>query len=288
MAGLGQLGRLPAEIRQEIYTLVLKYDSLIPIEMWSESQPVSLDLHKCYENKTVYASWTWSWHSVRPSALLKASKRLKDEAAPVLYGSNIFIFRNTEHLYFFLRQSPEMSQYLRHIMIAMLPILENVFLKKAGLALVVAKNLRRLEISHVDFCRMTDFADAAEKLDEDIKILVENFLPMLQSLQANIKAADVDVNILDITTIFLPPCNRPRLVSYPWARTPRSRNGSVISTNGRHLQLLNFEGRFIRYGVLMKYPDFCNCPSASAEAVNDDFNRKLRAEIAKRLNMIND
>lgn len=167
MSALGQLGKLPVELRKEIFTLCLQETEQIQIERWSKHEVIRAGYGERYYYHGYYRARRWIPIPNGPVALLKVSKEIKDEAAPVFYGSNVFNFKSSVVLEDFLKRSPEMAQYLRHIKVAGPPIFEQDSLKRAAKALVAAKNLRRLEFSHVDFCHYRD-----ENTWHDLKVLV--------------------------------------------------------------------------------------------------------------------
>lgn len=68
-------------------------------------------------------------------------------------------------------------------------------------ALCSAKNLRRLEIPHIDFCWSPEVLDGEDRPGKYIAVVVNDFLPLLQSLRTAIRDSNVRTDILDVIKI---------------------------------------------------------------------------------------
>lgn len=275
MSSLGHLGKLPLEICKEIYALLFRDTELILIDRSTHRKPRRSRLSLKHFNG-----------DDNPVALLKACRQLKEEAAPVLNDSNIFIFALDWFLKLFLERSPQMSQHLRCIKIEQNCVDKGLFLRTAT-PLIAARVLRQLKSAHDDFCfDSPESPKAQNRVNRDIASLVNNCLPLLRSLQAGIRETNVKTDILGLIEISLEPCaNRdehghhlhdPSGWTYaagfpdvPWTKEPQPR-------------------RLFRYGNQAGDNAYCACICADAEANNDKLNQRLRAEVAKQLGLLVD
>ncbi|KAM7208524.1 hypothetical protein V8F20_001205 [Naviculisporaceae sp. PSN 640] len=97
--------RLPAEIRLMIYRHLLVQDqgAIVPREDWGP-----------LEWGVVLSNTNYSLHPYRTFTLCK---RIYGEAAPVLYGENIFAFQDTASMEFFLENiGPHNSANIRNVL----------------------------------------------------------------------------------------------------------------------------------------------------------------------------
>lgn len=104
--GLGLFAELPPEIRAEIWTLTLITDRPIKIDRHKNESPS----RKWYDAYLLSSKLDTLGHQVFPSVnLIRASKALNIEAAPVLYYNNRFIFPDTHVLETFFDKIGEMA-----------------------------------------------------------------------------------------------------------------------------------------------------------------------------------
>ncbi|KAM0712372.1 hypothetical protein Q7P37_011467 [Cladosporium fusiforme] len=109
MAGLGVLGRLPPELRNEIFAHVLVEEGFTGLSSWQGGPTCYTNKHPNYNKKRQVVvthhhrnhkmrDHEWKhrkWVPAEPSkvVLLRVSKQLHAETAPILYGKNSFILR---------------------------------------------------------------------------------------------------------------------------------------------------------------------------------------------------
>lgn len=105
MADAGDLGKLPPEIRKEIYTYLLAESDTIAITTFLRAKRK----HK-YDTAALQLRGTKS-----SSEVLRVNKLIHEEAAQVLYGCNKFEFHNAVPLYHFLEQIGDAKSHLRHV-----------------------------------------------------------------------------------------------------------------------------------------------------------------------------
>ena len=140
MADAGDLGKLPPEIRKEIYTYLLVENETIPIKR------LLRDKRERKSGTVALQSWTG-----RSSGVLRVNKLISEEAAQVLYGYNKIEFLNAGALRHFLEQIGDAKRHLRHVAIYQDGI---IFMKswnsmKQSIQMLAsAKALRTLEVSH--------------------------------------------------------------------------------------------------------------------------------------------
>jgi hypothetical protein len=291
MAESDHLGRLPPELRKEIYSYLLIEDDPITISRYKEPKQHRVVRMGSYRNVNhhdeIYDPDKKAWKKAPPGpdALLVVNKLMNQEAAQVLYGFNHFEFENSAALQSFLECIGDSRQHLRHIALLGQGVIHRY--KWAALdasldLLLQAKGLRYLEFSHIDFCGAVGAREAA-CWGGDTATLVNHCKPLLESLKASFESQNLDISILDVIKIDLPPC--PLKFKYGSLYEEYHKPGphrhwtirlrqTIISTHNNN-QKVPFTDK--------RMECFCNCEHA--EAKNRELIRSLREEIATQLGM---
>lgn len=121
MADSGDLGRLPPEIRKEIYSYLLVEEKRIVISRFKEQKqhrPVRMGSYRnSNHTDSIYDHDDRKWTKAPPGcdALLLVNKLVSQEASQVLYGLNHFAFEHSAALQSFLECVGNSRQHLRHI-----------------------------------------------------------------------------------------------------------------------------------------------------------------------------
>jgi hypothetical protein len=150
---------------------------------------------------------TWVEAPSSSTSILLVNKVVSQEATPVFYGANDFFFDNSGALHDFLAWIGPARQHLRHVEIdghdgRGIKFNTSWTAMDRSLSLLKsAKGLRALHFYHTGFCGGSD-------LDKvDIGELGKRCTPLLQSLQTACEARNVNLNVLDVVKIVLPPCH---------------------------------------------------------------------------------
>ena len=121
MADAGDLGKLPPELRKEIYSYLLVEGKRVVISRYKEHdkyRPVRMGSYRNPDHAdSTYDRYTKEWTKTAPSpdALLLVNKLTSQEAAQVLYGLNHFEFEHVAALQSFLECIGDSRQHLRRI-----------------------------------------------------------------------------------------------------------------------------------------------------------------------------
>lgn len=121
MADSGDLGKLPPEIRKEIYSYLLIEDKRVVISRYKDRSQYRVVRMGSYRNTnrtdSTYDRDTrvWTKAAPGPDALLLVNKLVSQEAAQVLYGLNRFEFEHIAALQSFLDCVGDSRQHIRHI-----------------------------------------------------------------------------------------------------------------------------------------------------------------------------
>ena len=107
MADAGDLGKLPPEIRKEIYTYLLVEDDVVPIKRFLGAKS-----NRKYDTAALLPRRTR-----RSNEILRVNKLIYEEAVKILYDCNKFEFLNAVALHHFLEQIGDAKRHLRHIAI---------------------------------------------------------------------------------------------------------------------------------------------------------------------------
>lgn len=293
MADAGNLGKLPPEIRKEIYAHLLVEDKAIPIRRLmttgkkqrgktTEPRAARMDKRPLKHAGKAYDRRNRVWVNVPlctsrgTTSLLRVNKLIGYEAAQVLYGSNQFAFENAGALERFVRQIGDNLPHLRCISIIGEGILFMGLwssMDRAIEALTVAKGLRTLEFSHLAFC------DSGRFWESKIKEVVEHCVPLLAALQAAFQANDLNHNVLHILKITLPPCGLDAgdEAEHQYNHSNNTHNG--LASPRRRFALTRSK-RLNSWG----HP-VCCCDCGSAEDKNKQFSKMLKKEIVEQLGL---
>lgn len=122
--------------------------------------------------------------------------------------------------------------------------------------------------------------ETKSRVDENIQSLVSSSLPLLRRLQANFQDTNIKIDILDVMEISLEPC-----VSED-EHEDHAHTEQVYVLGRRREPSIPSPKRLILCGDEdHKEYWYCKCVCADAPAKNDQFNQKLRAEVAKQLGL---
>lgn len=215
MADSGDLGKLPPEIRKEIYSYLLVEPTKVGIlrQLVNKKAKVArMDHHRNKKHrKQIYDRDACKWKKAPPciTSLLLVNKLTSQEAAQVLYGFNKFEFLHSAALETFLINIGPSRQYIRDITIN-----EQGVLYKGGWAamdrslelLYQVPSLRSIEISHLAFCGYWSFAINEKQWMVTPESLVRHCKPLLESLKATFESQNLSLSIFDVIKIALPRC----------------------------------------------------------------------------------
>lgn len=279
MADAGDLAKLPAEIRKEVYAHLLVEDKTIPIfrrvaedkkSNKKRTHGATARMDKLSRPKVPGKRWDCHlrvWIPLPPSttSLLKVNKLTGLEAAQVLYGFNKFEFQNAGALERFLEQIGYSASHIRHIAIGGFGHLfagSWVAMDRSIKVLAASKSLRSLEFSHLIFCT----AAAAPKLGSFLGTLVGHCKPLLESLRAHFEAQNLNVDVLDFLKSDLPPY--PDVSPYRYEASKFGQRNIVTYASCK------------KRGFDMR-PCWCNKPAAGVK--NAEFTVELKKEVMRQL-----
>jgi hypothetical protein len=255
MATAGELGRLPPEIRKEIYAYLLVEAKASPSKRRRQVR-VASKLIK-HDEIALTCRGTFLKSSI---GLLRVNKAINEEAAGVLYGGNEFEFGNTGVLHQFLQEIGNKKRFLRHVSISESGLVyQNSWeaMKLSAEMLASAKGLRSLRIWHHDLWQ-------EHQPVSNVKDLVQCCNSLLRALQDEFGELGLDASVLDVINIVISPCHWPHLPSFTEAEPVRL----LFNTRGRIVRLV-----------------YSECPCPKAEDVRNMLMQELRGEIAKQLGL---
>jgi hypothetical protein len=270
-ADMGDLEKLPLELRNNIYAHLIVETKKIPIKRfvvktqdYQWGKPIRMDNHRNKKHPgKFYDRSQQKWVNAPPctTSLLLVNSAVSIEATQVLYGFNQFGFEHACALWTFLEKIGESKQYLRHIALIGRGVLYHnslVAMSKAMRLLQFTPSLRSLEIPHVALCNRFN----GHRLNP--YSLVLTCAPLLKSLKITFEKQKLNVNILDVIKIELPPC------SY----------GSAEDHEADHANwsLNRIYQRPDTNDVLQ-----CACLCAAAEDRNRELIEDLKREISKQI-----
>jgi hypothetical protein len=285
MADPGDLGRLPPEIRKEIYSYLLVEDKRVVISRYNEHQqyrPVRMGSYRnpnhidsTYDRDTQ----VWTKTAPGPDALLLVNKLMSQEAAQTLYGLNYFEFENIAALHCFLECIGNSRQHLRHISLLGQSLIYRYKweVMDASLRLLTqASGLRSLELPHLAFCG-TLFGRSAT----DPRTLVQHFRLLLESLKASYERQNLDMSIFDVIRIELDPCHFETEYGARHKQHHKLHLGNNWTVKLRQT-LIDTHNNSQKHPISTAYVR-CNCLCRSAEKNNQALVEELKEEIAKQL-----
>jgi hypothetical protein len=230
MADCGDLEKLPPEIRNEIYALVLvQAEPLALCNFKSEQKSIGENTSRSYRalrrsnectrtlkpkvapvghkrslkgrgHEYVQGKWTEVPSNV---ALLCVNKKIHMEAAPVLYSRSKFRFKSADTMRRFVNLIENNIRYIRDV-----GIFAGGWEYRRGFravryaieALAAAKSMHTLEISHVDICPNVSTRFRKYYYPGSHKA-VELCRPLLKSLKIAYEADDLKASILEVIKI---------------------------------------------------------------------------------------
>jgi hypothetical protein len=258
MADAGDLGKLPPEIRKEIYSYLLVEDETIRIKRSIRAK----SKHK-YDTAALRLR-----RRKRSSQILRVNMLIREEAAQILYGCNKFEFFNAGALYHFLQQVGDARRHLRHVAIyqdGLMFMRSWKSMQQSIQILASVGGLRTLEVSHDALC-------GSGTPKTSIKDLVQHCKPLLNALNAEFITKGLNSSVLDIIDIVLPRSycdDLPELCSEKYEHPRRAFITNYATNMSRNIM-----------SVLT-----CGCHCRQAVVVNKELKQELKEEIAKQLNI---
>ncbi|EMC96609.1 hypothetical protein BAUCODRAFT_482606 [Baudoinia panamericana UAMH 10762] len=149
--------KLPAELRLVIYELLLlEPEGTIKL---STVKPRGLDRRSCWESIQMAhpgmqwnkATGKWIGQSSTNMSILRVSKQLLAEAAPIFYGKHTFSAGTMSTLAHFLRTAGDMRQYIKHISLGA-SAYTATWARKLRSLLQPAHNLESFTVPHSLIC----------------------------------------------------------------------------------------------------------------------------------------
>lgn len=229
MADAGALEKLPPEIRNKIYALLLTERKIVDLKTYRGKQTyiindqnisrtatreVAPDPHS-RNPKHRLQKWDAShrkWVEVYgKTALLRANKKIEAEASPILYGSNNFKFKDAQVFDWFMTQIGENKQHVRSIAfrygLGPGEFGRGCAFVRAMLALSAAKGLREVVLrppSGLDY----QYAGSTfeERTDAVLDEIVMACTPLLESLRDSYDADKLTKSVLDLLRITTGGC----------------------------------------------------------------------------------
>ncbi|KAF2479618.1 hypothetical protein BDY17DRAFT_42351 [Neohortaea acidophila] len=202
---------LPAEIRTMIYGHVFEETGEIRIRTYKPRKqprrPVR-DSFNTYCRRPSMKGLTFDrvhgkWLGQKPSALtmLSVSKRVFEEAAPIIYGDNTFAFDSTKEALLFFDCIGQMRKHLRTIRfhdIGAPTTTANTFRM-----LKDAKQLRTIEVCHGILCgSYYDWDRAHRPAPPDARTLVNMLAPLAKGLYKASPSGETSHSVLDIIRVY--------------------------------------------------------------------------------------
>lgn len=228
MADCGDLEKLPPEIRNEIYALVLvQTDPMALCNFEDDQENISERTSRSYHGPRMKNKWAPGVQprvapvghkhrrkdrghervgservEVHSNALLCVNKKIHVEAAPVLYSHTKFRFNNADAMHRFVDLVGQNIQYLRDI-----GIFAGGWEFRGGFrrvryaieALAAAKSIHTFEISHVDIC--PNVSVNFRKYYPGSHELVKLCKPLLESLRIAYETNDLKASIFEVIKI---------------------------------------------------------------------------------------
>ena len=217
LASIGTLDKLPPELRNRIYEMVLVEPERVKLQCYQppdkqyyvtngkatsrtardEVAPVN------HKRNSRYRGQQWDgkkWKEVpSTTALTQVNKQLNAETSSVLYGSNFFDFTTTAALERFLKQIGNNKQQLRAVGLSYHPYGHSITAgDRAVVALTAAQSLHTVSltnfpIEHVD--------PKSIRMRRSVIDYVEMFAPLLTSLHTRLQARGQGDDVLSVLKI---------------------------------------------------------------------------------------
>jgi hypothetical protein len=288
MADAGDLGKLPAEIRKEIYSYLLverKKIGILRQQAKKQGGKVArIDHHRNKNHRgKFYDRDARAWKDAPPciTSLLFVNKSVSAEASQVLYGFNKFEFVHAGALECFLRHVGPARQYIRSIALVGQGVLYKTHwasFDRSVKLLAQATSLRTLEVSHLVLCGERSAAKQKAVTPQE---LVQHCKPLLKALQANFEKQNLSMSIFDVIKIFLPRCTYDDGVEDYHKRQHRARGiFSLDGDSGHRLITISRGPKLQKFAVHV-----CNCVCEEAEENTRRLLEDVKAEIVEQLGM---
>lgn len=268
MAHTGDLGKLPPEIRKEIYTYLLVESKVIPVKRF---------LHKDEANFGEYLTTALLRHESplrQARSVLRVSKLVNEEATQVLYGCNKFMFQHAGALRSFLNQIGDMKTHLRHVGISEGGYIFMNSWKAMNDSIKVlassARGLRTLEFSHLAFCHR--YQQVLQ-----VKELVKHYKPLLQALHDEFVENNLNASVFDVIEICLAPC-------VTCSSLEDSESEGLWDVSSEHSRSVIITDYTSAKGAT-PFPRPCGCLCLAAEKANNDLMKEVKEEIVKQLDL---
>lgn len=275
MADAGDLGRLPPELRKEIYSYVLvepEKVGILRLEVKGLGKVARFNHHRNNKHRgKFYDHDAKAWLDAPPSftSVLYVNKSVALEATEVLYGFNEFEFLHAGALLCFLRHIGPSIQYLRSISLVGQGVLYNLHWDALDISmelLAQVASLRSLEISHLALCGEHDSPSANRRPVVTPKTFVQHCKPLLGSLKAKAESHNWSLSIVDLIQITLPDCAFDKYLN--WLSnlynrdTQNTQSISPVCYGQLHLRLFfnylsNLERIQTGISSLHRYDTFC-------------------------------
>jgi hypothetical protein len=272
MADAGDLERLPLEIRNEIYTLVLTRPKPLVLcnfggdqpsidrgdldNEWARSAPATkvapLGHHR--NIKAIGHQWEGQKWVKEPSkiALLCVNEKVSAEAVAVLYSRTKFRFARAGTVRRFLNLIGDKKQYLRDVGMCARGWKFGVGFYEARYAmeaLAAAKCIRIFEVAHVDVCPQVPAT--SRRVYPGSQKVVKLCEPLLDSLKTAYQDKDLNASVLDVIKI---------------SAVKNYRTGAIRSYE---------RGRGLEY-------ESCGCTRRQRIEANDELQHQLKHSVAKQ------
>ena len=202
---------LPPEVRGMIYGYLVQKAcpvKIVSLKVKGQSRrPVRYNFISKAHNRHKGLIWeptTGKWLNQGPSnfALLQVNKQILQEAAPIVYGDNVFDFETTSGLNVFLNKIGTMRKYLSHVRLPRGAPYTMGCGRTVFNSLLPAMDLRMLAISHIAICsgggRRAGCVTGQNFVD-DCKLY-------LRKLHKSLWAKDSKLNVLDVVQVVAESC----------------------------------------------------------------------------------
>lgn len=215
---VGMLTKLPEEIRNMIYELVLTQPEELELQCYQPhcdelefvidgqsstrviGQEVAPVKHKRVPQRRGQRWTSKGWVEVpSKSALLQVNKQLNEEATSILYGTNSFSFTTSRALERFLKQIGDNKWYLRTVSLSYPRNINDV--NQAVQGLMAARRLRKIRLIDVPVTRETSIITPQNPSFGLSMNFASMCLPILRSLEAMAKSDNVRMDILNVLEI---------------------------------------------------------------------------------------
>ncbi len=196
---------LPAELRTDILTIVLKEQTTIAISILKTTGRDHRPVRTSHSSIRLHSSFSWNkqcgkWLGMPPASLAVArvSKGMAQEALPLAYGTNKFGFDTTSDAHLFLETIGSSKQHLRYAAFAKDCGYTQNYGRKLFEGLLSADSLRSVEINHKMICSTTGRDQGRVPLTS----FVDDALPLLKMLHESLlRKGNLAYTVLDIVKI---------------------------------------------------------------------------------------